>query len=193
MELLEDFTGPTNLDAVIGTTITADVVRRRSPKKNKAAPVKSHDIMSAVSNLDTSAMLSGREPIPNPREYITQQGGMHSARSTGGSGKKGKKSSGSSKGNSSSLNTGRSEYDTLSSFQGSKSNSHHPLNLNRKHPPLAGSSLRRADNGPGSPYAGSVASSTAQSRTSVQSTVPPRSECTHLEDEQYQMMLEIDR
>jgi len=188
MELLEDYKGPTNLDAVIQTTVTADVVRRRSPKKNKAAPVQSRDIMSAVSNLDPAAMLSGRDPIPNPRDYISQGSGMHSARSVGG--KKSKKSAGGGGG----LNTGRSEYDTLSSFQSTKRNSHHPLNLNRKTPTSSSSSLRRGESGMGSPmsYAGSVASSTAQSRASVQSTVPPRAECTHLEDEQYQMMLEID-
>ena len=206
MELLEDFPGPTNLDACLVATVTADVVRRRSPRKNKAAPVRSTDILSAVSNLDSSSMLSGRDPLPNPREYMSQQPGqgksqaLSSARSSAGqtgksSGGAGRAGGGSRVGTDSSLSTGRSEYDTLgsiSSFQSKRSTSQHPLNHHSKR---LGLGYSHAGGGVGvggaSSPSRSVASSVASS--SAVSTVPPRSECTHLEEEQYQMMLEIDR
>lgn len=56
-----DFTGSTNLDAVIGAIITADVVKKRSPKKNKAVPISSNDISGAVANLDLGGLKSGRD------------------------------------------------------------------------------------------------------------------------------------
>jgi hypothetical protein len=54
VELTSDFTGDTNLDAAIQVEMTADAVKRRSPKKNKAAPVASRDIMGAVAGLEGS-------------------------------------------------------------------------------------------------------------------------------------------
>lgn len=59
VELISDYSGDTNLDAEIKVTLTADVVNRRSPKKNKAVPVASRDIMGAVAGLEGS-ILSAR-------------------------------------------------------------------------------------------------------------------------------------
>ena len=180
MELLEDFNGPTSLDAVIQTTVTADVVRRRSPKKNKAAPVKTNDIMSAVSDLNTSSMLSGRDPLPNPKDYIKQNGTINTSRS----GKKKKKLNEGG----GAINTGRSEYETLHTFKNRTSSSLHPLNPNVKRvkADFLSSHGKTQRESPRSLFGGSTTST-------VVSTVPPRSECTHLEEEQYQMMLEMDR
>lgn len=58
IELDSDYSGSTNLDANIGATITADIVKKRSPKKNKAVPIASSDISSAVADLDLGTITS---------------------------------------------------------------------------------------------------------------------------------------
>lgn len=60
VELESDFPGETNLDAEIKVAVTADTVKRRSPKKNKAAPVSSSDIMGAVAGLGSGPLLTDR-------------------------------------------------------------------------------------------------------------------------------------
>lgn len=63
MELESDFPGETNLDAQIGAMITAEIVKKRSPKKNKAIPVSSSDISGAVANLDLGSLVSSRTTV----------------------------------------------------------------------------------------------------------------------------------
>jgi hypothetical protein len=63
IELEYDFPGQTNLDAEIGAMITAEIVKKRSPKKNKAVPISSSDISGAVAGLDLGSMGSSRIPI----------------------------------------------------------------------------------------------------------------------------------
>jgi hypothetical protein len=67
VELSQDFPGPTNLDAEIKALITAAVIKKRSPKRNKAKPVASSEILDAVSNLNIGSMYSKDIPESKPK------------------------------------------------------------------------------------------------------------------------------
>jgi hypothetical protein len=68
IELEVDYPGETNLDAQIGAMITAEIVKKRSPKKNKATPIASSDISGAVANLDLGSLVSSRTTITDKKK-----------------------------------------------------------------------------------------------------------------------------
>jgi len=74
VELTNDYPGDTNLDAEIAITVTAEVVKKRSPRKNKAAPVSSSDILGAVAGLDTGHITTGKSSGPSaPPKILRKQ------------------------------------------------------------------------------------------------------------------------
>eukprot|EP01041_Mallomonas_annulata_P013386 gene13386-28380_t len=74
IELEKDFSGPTNLDAIIIIEITEEIINKKSsPKKIKMIPISSYEISNAVTDLNDFKDRMASIPMKNLSEEYSRK------------------------------------------------------------------------------------------------------------------------